>query len=232
MGETVADGVVRVTAILFMRPTPWTPDWWAPHPWDWVEDEMPLERKPVAELEVPLQATLGEVVEAALDGWGIRRGADDELREWPLYDQAYWMAFADPTDEHEFDRWDDWTPNLPVALPDGSVEERRWAKVTYQQLLVAAELGMVRGDATRPYVRLVFPQGNAIAVVQGARATAEAIRAAYNAFPVVLEAAERGIQLIRVTVPSGRHITDDAMRGWFWVEILRRLRRRWRKTDD
>jgi hypothetical protein len=46
------------------------------HGWDWVDPQTPLNEKPWAELEISLDVTLGEVIEAACDAWEIERGPD------------------------------------------------------------------------------------------------------------------------------------------------------------
>ncbi len=64
--------------VLFCAAVFWTPDFWSKstHAWDWVQAETPLDEKPWAELEISIDVTLGEVLEAACDAWGIEAGPD------------------------------------------------------------------------------------------------------------------------------------------------------------
>ena len=72
-------GFVRITAVLFAAPIPWWPDYWKPNGWGGVESSDPLAEKPIVEMDVPLDETLGAVMAAACTAWvssveaGIRR---------------------------------------------------------------------------------------------------------------------------------------------------------------
>ena len=72
-----------------------------------------------------------------------------------------------------------WPSFLPVAREDGTVERFPALEITYRELLVSSSLHLLDGDVTRPYVHSVIPQGDVSQVVEIARVTAEAVRAAY-----------------------------------------------------
>jgi hypothetical protein len=69
-------GTIVVRPVLFCAPVFWSHYYWADsaHIWDDIRPDTPLDGKPTAELEVGLDATLGDVVGASLDAWGITRG--------------------------------------------------------------------------------------------------------------------------------------------------------------
>lgn len=69
-------GLIRIRPVLFCAPVFWTPDYWSDstHALDWVRPETALDRKPWAELEVSLDATLVDSFEVACDAWGIAPG--------------------------------------------------------------------------------------------------------------------------------------------------------------
>lgn len=237
-GSVEASGRVLVRAILFSDPVSWTADFWERHPWisrtyvQTIPDEAPLSSKPFAVLDVPLDATLGEVLTASCEAWGIRPGSDHPYPDGPLHAFAHWIAFADDEDEVRPDRAKNWVHTLAIARPDGTVEQLEWSGVTYRQLVVSAETGVLNADVTRPYIRLAIPQGDANLVVEGARATADAIHAAYAALPQARDAVEEGIRVISATARPARQAIDDVVRVAFLLELARRVRRRLRRSRD
>src|SRR4051794_20077874 len=66
------DGLIIMRPVLFRAPTWWTDDFWSTHAYDDVEATAPLSAKPTVELEVTLDTTLAEVIDAASDSWGLR----------------------------------------------------------------------------------------------------------------------------------------------------------------
>ena len=122
-----------------------------------------------------------------------------------------------------------------VRSPEGSapsVEQVPGPEVTYRELLVTAELGLIEGDVTRPYVHPVAPQGDVDQIIEAARLTAEAIRAAYEALPPIGDAAERVIRFIRASSPPAKEAVDDAVRVAFVLGVLDRPRRRFRARSN
>jgi hypothetical protein len=143
-------------------------------------------------------------------------------------DHAFWIDFFRPEDRTGYTRYGTRLSKVAVASSDGVVELRDWHDVTYQELLVSSELGLIDGDVTRPYIHLTVPQGDIGPIIEAGQATAEAIRAAYDAFPVVVHVADRGIRVVKASAAPWRHIVDDAMRLWFLREVFLRGRHRLR----
>jgi hypothetical protein len=238
-GEQGELGWVRVTAILFADPIPWTSDFWERHPWislkanhQAIPEDAPPSTKPAAVLDVPFDSTLGEVLIAACDAWRIRRGPDHRWPDLPLYDDAYWIAFANVEDGTDDGHRPGFVRTLPIALSDGTVGQVTWHEATYRQLIVSQRLGVLEADVTRPYIWLARPQGDVNLVIEAIKVTADAIRAAYAALPAADHAVDEGIRLVRATARPARGVIDDLMRFAFVAESVRRLRRRRRRRDD
>lgn len=128
---------IRVLPVLFCAPVFWTPRFWSDstHAWDWVQPEMPIDEKPSAELEVSLDATLGEVIDTACDAWGIHLGPEaDELGATRL-EQFARFAFVvpgrDPRRIAEKDRYE-WPDTLPVTRETGQLEQVPGLEVTFR----------------------------------------------------------------------------------------------------
>jgi hypothetical protein len=239
---TTSPGTIRVAPVLFCAPVFWEREFWSQsaHAWDWVQPETPLEEKPFAEIEVSLAVTLGEVFAAACDAWQINAGPDLLKRGGTRENNFLRIGFVDAErDENGVDpqvgyawRWD-----LPIARENGEVERVPALGVTYRELLASASLGLLEGDVRRPYVHPVIPQGDAGHIVEIARLTLEAIRAAYTDVGDAVGHVEHTIRLIRASLPEARRVADeavdDAVRIAFVRKVFRELRekarRRWRK---
>jgi hypothetical protein len=204
-----------------------------------VAPKTPLNEKPWAELEISLDVTLGEVIEAACDAWGIERGRDQRELSSDRRDEFFRFAFVrEDTDAEGVDQQVAyrWPSDLPIAAEDGSIEQRPAKDITYRELLAASELGLVEGDVTRPYVHPVRPQGDLGVLIEAGRLTLEAIRAVYAGIDDSIGYAEHTIRIIRASAPgvnrTADHVIDEGVRiaavvafaRWLWR--LRRSRRR------
>lgn len=217
----LGNGVIRIRPVLFCAPVFWTPKWWdeSTHALDRVRPETSLDHKPWAEIEVSLDVPLGEVLALACDAWGIRPGPDMEKYSVPLETQFERFAFvrterdAGGISEQAGYRW---PPTIPIAREDGSMEKVHGTEVTFRELLVASDLGLIVGDVRRPYVHPVPPQGDIPSTVDAVRETVEAIRAAYSSVDEAtgfgLESVERTIRLVRWSLPPTRGLLDDLER--------------------
>jgi hypothetical protein len=228
-------GTVTVNAVLFCAPVEFSKNFLTTHDWDWVEADMPLADKPTATMDVPLDATLAEVIDCATTGWGLVPGKHlREIGSTRTSQVIAKVAFVRAGEEApEGGSRREWTYFLPVARLDGAVEQRAWVDVTYRELLAASSLGLVRGDVTRPYVHPVPPQGDPAAILEVGRLAVDAIRAAYDALPDA-RGVEHGVRLVEASLPPTRHLIDDAMRVAFvggtiraaWRRLKRRSKRR------
>jgi hypothetical protein len=243
MSGRPAQGLIRVRPVLFCAPVFWTPDFWTKetHRWDWVDPQTPLDEKPWAELEISLDVTLGEVMEAACDAWGIESGRDQRERGFERQQQFVRFAFvSEATDAEGVEpgvgyRWP-WS--LPIAAEDGTVGQRPAKEVTYRELLAASELGLIEGDVTRPYVHPVPPQGEPGALIEAGRLTLQAIRAVYQGIDDSIGYAEHTLHLIRASAPridravnrTVNPIIDEGVRIAAVAGFVRWLRRKRRRS--
>ena len=69
---------IRIAPVLFHAPVFWLEHYWSEsaHQWDGVGPTTPLAARPSVELEVGLDANLGDILEAACDALGILPGPD------------------------------------------------------------------------------------------------------------------------------------------------------------
>ena len=113
-------GKIRVTPVLFCAPVLWIRDFWSEstHRWDWVRAETPLVHKPWVELEIGLDAPLGDVFAAACDAWQIDPGLGMVAQHTTREQQFCRFAFvrsqrdSDGIDAQEGYRW---PRTLPIA---------------------------------------------------------------------------------------------------------------------
>jgi hypothetical protein len=217
---THTNGLLRVTAVLVRAPVFWYPEYWSEETraLEGIKYETPLSDRPWASFDVSPDVPLGELFDAALGAWNIRfgRGAfkyDHEPPETPAH-EVHNFAFVQPElDAQGFDqeRVLNWPDSLPVARDDGSIEQVPGLSVTYRELLASASLGLVEGDVTRPYVHPVRPQGEFEPVVEAARVTLDAIKAAYAHVDDVYGFAEHTIHLVRASLPEVRRRADPVL---------------------
>jgi hypothetical protein len=195
-----------VTPVLFCAPVFWTPEFWlqSARGWDWVQPETPFDEKPWADFEISLDVTLGEVFDVACDAWGIQAGPDLLEQSGTRAYQFVRFAFvrSDQASARDAEDRYEWPSALPVARENGRVELVPALEITYRELLASSSLGLVEGDVTRPYVDPVIPQGETERVIEVARLTIEAIRAAYGAADDALGYADHTIRLIRASLPE------------------------------
>jgi hypothetical protein len=229
---------IRVRPVLFCAAVFWTPDFWSKstHAWDWVQAETPLDEKPWAELEISVDVTLREVLEAACDAWGIEAGPDLVKHGGTRASQFVRIAFVRPERDvdgvhaQEAYRW----PSVqPLARANGTVESVPALDLPYRDLLASSQLNLIAGDVTRPYVHPVIPQGDAGTVIEIAKLTAEAVRAAYGAVDASVGYAEHTIRLIRSSVPEVHRtadaVVDEGIRVGFIITLVHWLRGRVRR---
>lgn len=247
MTESSGDGLIRIRPVLFCAPVFWSPQFWVEdvHRWDWVDPQTPLDEKPWVELEVSLDVTLGDVVDAACDAWGIERGPDaqnlshdrrDEFIRWAFVSEGTDAAGVDPQVGYQ------WPWSLPIATEDGKIEERLPKEISYRELLAASELGLIEGDVMRPYLHPVRPQGNPGALIEAGKLTLAAIRAAYAGIDDSIGYAEHTIRLIAASMPrvvdavdkNVNPVIDEGIRIGAVVTFAAWLRRKARRRphDD
>jgi hypothetical protein len=240
-------GTFRVEPILFCAPVFFVNDYWAEdvHSLDGVQRESPLDDKPRAEVEVSLDATLGEIFDVACEAWGIRPGV--HLMEHyksesdALAAQFQRFAFVQPIADRQRLATESyaWPETLPIAREDGMIEQKPGVDVTYRELLVASELGLIEGDIKRPYVDPVIPQGDLGPSIEAAKFALEVVRAAYAGVDDAWGYAEHTVRLIQAWGPGAKKTfedtTDEAMRVGFWggigVGMWSWLKRRSKRDD-
>lgn len=156
------------------------PDYWAEsaRKYQWVDPDTALADRPYLEFEASLDVTLGEVLVAACQQWGIVEGAYMKKVGVELSDEFYRFGFVRvPEDiggvgEQIGYKW----PNtLPVARDDGSVKQLPAMEVMFRELLVSSQLALITGDVTRPYVYPMLPQGVLAPLGDVLHLTAEAV---------------------------------------------------------
>ena len=104
--------------------------------------------------------------------------------------------------------------------------------MTYRQLLVSAEHGLITGDPTRPYIRLAFPQGDVDTAVQAVRVTVQAVKALYASLPVHAgDALREGIKIIRSTVAPSYDLTGDVGKAAVAKAVWNWARKKWRNAE-
>jgi hypothetical protein len=114
------------------------------------------------EFQVPIDITLGEVLETSLDAWGIVEGPNmirhGRLRRHELCRYGFVRV---PDDESGVDERVGyaWPSRLPVVQDDGTIEKIYAYEVTFRELLISSELDLIAGDVKRPYVYPKSPQG-------------------------------------------------------------------------
>lgn len=180
------DGALRVRPVLFCAVVPWTGrDFWSQstYKWDWVRPETPLEDKPSVELEVSTDITLGEALVLACEALGIALGPEGvtygKALEYQFERFAFVRAAEDAAGIDEQVGYG-WPSSLRIAREDGTVERVHGREVTFRELLVAAHLGLVEGDVTRPYIHPVIPQGDPLFYRDAIELTFKAVQAAFE----------------------------------------------------
>jgi hypothetical protein len=209
-------GTILVEPVLFCSPVFFTPDWWSEgtHAWDWVRPETPLVDKPVVELDVSLDVTLGEVIEAACEVWRILPGRGMEKYSATRRDEFFRFGFVDARRDADGgdEQWGYQLPSeLQIARETGAIESVPAMEVTYRELLASSSLGVLEDDVTRPYVHPVRPQGDAGLAVEVGRLTVEAIRAAYAYLDQTIGSAPHTIRVVGSELPRTRDVADQVV---------------------
>jgi hypothetical protein len=209
-------GTIRVEPVLFCAPVFFTPDWWSQetHRWDWVRPETPLAEKPVVHLDVSLDVTLGEVIEAACDVWRIEPGSG--MKKYGAARRGEFFRFGFVDLERDADGGDEqWGYRLPSELPiareAGTIERVPAMEISYRELLASSSLGVLRDDVSRPYVHPVRPQGDAGLAIEVGRLTIEAIRAAYAYLDETIGSVPHTIRVVGSELPRTRDIADQVV---------------------
>ncbi|NNN07923.1 MAG: hypothetical protein HKL85_01865 [Acidimicrobiaceae bacterium] len=140
------------------------PDYWAEsaRKYQWVDPDTPLADRPYLEYEASLDVTLGEVLVAACQKWGIVEGAYMTKVGAKLVDEFFRFGFVrvpEDTDGVGQQIGYKWPNTLPVVRNDGGVEQVPAMDVTFRELLVSSQLELTTGEVTQPYVYPVLPQG-------------------------------------------------------------------------
>lgn len=215
MAMKLSDSLL-VTPVLFCAPVFWTKDYWSEetHDWDWVTPETPLIEKPTAVFQVSIDVTVGDVLEAACDSWGITPGPG-MLRLGATRRSEFWR-FAFVQEDHDKDGVDrqtgyKWPAMLPVVQSDGTITRSKGTEVSFRELIVSSTLGLVTGDILRPYVHPVRPQGTGDVVTQLTKITAEDARAAFALVDSVGHRAIHSLEFIRATLPRVNRDVDNVL---------------------
>ncbi len=181
--EGVSDTIV-VRPTLCWPPIFWMPDYWAEsaREYQWVTPATPLADRPYLEFEVSLDVTLGEVLVAACQAWGMVEGPHMKKTGAKLADEFCRFGFVRiPDDEGGIDEQVGykWPSTIRVVRDDGSVENVPAMSVTFRELLASSSLGLVEGDVTRPYVYPVRPQGVTSVISDFSHISPDDVKAVY-----------------------------------------------------
>jgi hypothetical protein len=145
---------------------------------------MALDHRPWVEVRAGLDATLGDVLEAACDDMGIRPGNYMIDHGLTCRSELFRFAFVEPQSDRDGINPQSgyaWPGRLPAPDWDGNIVMTAALEVTVRQLLVSSELGLIRGDVTRPYIYPVKPQGAAQVIADLAPLAPDIVRTTLNA---------------------------------------------------
>ena len=180
------DDPVWFHPVLYTAPVFWTIDYWSESAkqWDGIKAATPLADRPSVEIQAGLNATLVDILEAAC--YGLEIGPGPEMINHGLTPRSefYRFAFVEPEeDKYGIDPQSGyaWPSQLPAPDIDGNISLIPAKNVTVRQLMAASQLGLIRGDVTRPYVYPVRPQGSGQVVVEISTIAPEIVRAALHA---------------------------------------------------
>jgi hypothetical protein len=211
--EVTGDGRVVFRPVLSRGPAWWNDDFWSTHAWDYVKSTEPLAAKPTAEIEVTLDATLAEIIDAASDAWGLRPVGNGRPPH-RMSGEMYRLGFVRDADVSGAALGEDykWPPVAPIAKDDGSIEQVPWPQITVRELPVASHLGLIEGDVTRPYVHPVRPQGGPGLIVEALPLMLDLVRAAYAALPAVAHGTAHVVQVMDASAPDAARAAAAAAR--------------------
>lgn len=235
------DSPIRVYATLYCGPTFWTRAYWAEsaRQFDHIGPSTPLDERPVAVFDVGLDAKLGNVLEAACDEWGIVLGLDAQnhgaSRREELHRQGFVIAGKDAAGINEKVGYS-WPHTLSLPTPDGEIDLVPAIDATFRQLIAAQALGLLDGEATRPYVFPVRPQGAGQIAAELAHLAPNLIRSAlaavHGAGGDAIVALREGEQLMgHADHFVSTHPIEASTAAWSFKSLSKKLRERRRGPD-
>lgn len=180
------DQPINCAPVLYFAPVFWREHYWSESARQWADvgPTTPLSNRPFIEMEVGLDTTLGLILETACDELEILPGPDmieqHSTRRGEIVRFAFVEAEAD-RDGVDAQVGYQWPSRLPAPEADGTVNLVDGRDVTMRQLLAASDLGLIRGDVSRPYLFPVVPQGTGQVIVDLGRIAPEVVRASLTA---------------------------------------------------
>jgi len=209
-----AAGELVIRAVLNCAPVFYTADYWSEgaHRWDGLEIETPLQDKPWAIVEASLDATLGQVLDAACKAWGFEAGP--EQTKWESHSHYARIGFVLP--EHEAHGVTPaesyrWSGEFPITREDGTEARLTAHEVTYRELLVSSALGYIEGDVTRPILQPSIPQGSAIPWPELIVYGGDVIRATYASLDAFFGQAEHVLHVVSAAAPTIHRDVDEVI---------------------
>jgi hypothetical protein len=221
---------IEVRPVLFCAPVFWVSNYWADsaHTLDWVRAETPLLEKPSTRMVVSVDTTLGDVFLRACNVWGLRIGEARESQKAGWAANFVRFAFVRPEDSSRGLTASDghrWPPTLPIARPNGAVEQVPGLEATIRELLASSALGLIEGDVTRPYVHPVSPQGDPHTLIVVGKLTAHAIHNTYAALDAKFgPSVHAGEHVVRTADAASEKVIDDGLRIAAVVAFARWIR--------
>jgi hypothetical protein len=205
---------VRIRPVLYFAPVFWETDYWSEstHRWDHIAPSTPLDERPSAELEAGLDSPLIKVLEAACDEWEILPGAGmlkhGYGRSVEIVRFAFVEADADRDGIPEAMGYG-WPNKLPAPNPDGSISMVWGRDISVRQLLASKQLGLLRGDVTRPYVFPVRPQGGGAVLRELGPIAPDLVRAVLASIRGLEGDSVRAVHV----ASTGMHLADQYISG-------------------
>lgn len=229
---------IRCAPVLFFAPVFWREHFWSESArrWTGIAPSTALIDRPFVVLDVGLDANLGDILERACDDLGILPGPD--MASSGSTRRAEIVRFGFVEEEADKNGIDaqvgyKWPSRLPVPKSDGQVDLVDGRDVTMRQLLAASELGLIRGDVTRPYIFPVVPQGAGQVITEIGSIAPELVRASLSSVRGM------GGELIRVVQSSSgalseadRYVSEHPIEVALGLGAFRRLKSKmWRRKD-
>lgn len=147
-------------------------------------------------------------------------------------DLVYWVSFYLPEDDTKGLPQPRWTPahQLPVVGPDGRARWGLGLDAPYDDLVRAADHGVLEGDPRRPYLILQPPGGDELSMTWTVVKTALEIAASIEGGLAIKDRIRRRIG--RGTEVIDRHAEDWTAHGADPLDVKRMLERRpWESRD-
>jgi len=226
---------VRFVPVLIHAPVFWMEHYWSEstHQWDFVQPSTPLTSRPFVVMEVGLDATLGDILEDACDALGILPGPDMARYDSTRRGEIVRFAFVDEEADKEGVESGivyAWPSRLPAPDSDGTVSEVSGKDVTVRQLLAAGQLGLIRGDVTRPYLFPVMPQGAGQVAADVGNIAPEIVKAAVTSVRGVGGEFIRLVSTFPTDLQHGdEYVSAHPIETATVVGLLGRLKRKFKK---